>query len=455
MNDLGTNITIAQASEENTEIPRSESLSEGASERLRPETSEELSESIFSASLPEKIFSLLMFPIAFLYVHVFFSGDAYLWIFAAFTLVFLAAAEILFYKRRRTAESIVFLVSCLVILGGFVFGKRQVWNELFQMFFLHLFGVYFVLCRSDRLLAGKSGSLLLLDGIHAFFIRPFTSYFDFLQTRTIGTIFRDRIKKSDENKVQRIPFIVIAILTGALLLRMALMMLTAADAEYASLMMNLANLIKVDLPSAQVLLEISLTLLVSPYLYGIFGSCVRESEEECRAKGRAVYDFLEKCRKVPQMVWILLISLFTAFYTAFFFIQARTMLPTFLLQLPQGMTYAENAHAGFGYMCGVNLINFVLLYLASRSSEHRTMGLRSAIVLMTLENMLFSVIAFLKLYIYIRAFGFTPLRMQSIWLASVLLYAGICILVHVFTGKETVRAWFLGSAVSLAVLCVF
>ena len=49
--------------------------------------------------------------------------------------------------------------------------------------FLHLFGVYWLLCRSGRLSMGESSTLLPLDALDGFVVIPF-KYF-FLRIRTV------------------------------------------------------------------------------------------------------------------------------------------------------------------------------------------------------------------------------------------------------------------------------
>ena len=69
-------------------------------------------------------------------------------------------------------------------------------------------------------------------------------------------------------------------------------------------------------------------------------------------------------------------------------------------------------------------LNFVLLWLVTRMSKppvsERKVSLALCVTLLA-ESILFAVIALSKLALYIDCFGFTPLRLQSTWLALVLL----------------------------------
>ncbi|MBQ7077949.1 MAG: DUF4173 domain-containing protein, partial [Lachnospiraceae bacterium] len=77
-----------------------------------------------------------------------------------------------------------------------------------------------------------------------------------------------------------------------------------------------------------------------------------------------------------------------------------------------------------------------------------------ASLVLNCESMLFAVIAVLKIMMYINAYGFTPLRLQSIWAAVVLFYGCICVMINTLTGKSTAKTWFFGSAATLVLLCV-
>jgi hypothetical protein len=79
-------------------------------------------------------------------------------------------------------------------------------------------------------------------------------------------------------------------------------------------------------------------------------------------------------------------------------------------------------------------------------------GLRALVTVLLAESMLLAVVALSKLGLYISCFGFTPLRLQSTWLACVLLAACAAALVSLWTGRRTMRAWMIFGAVTLAAL---
>ena len=80
--------------------------------------------------------------------------------------------------------------------------------------------------------------------------------------------------------------------------------------------------------------------------------------------------------------------------------------------------------------------------------------LRIAGLVLIAESALLAVVALSKLGLYIDCFGFTPLRLQSTWLACTLLFGCGCAAVSLLTGRRTFRAWMIFGSVTLTALCL-
>jgi hypothetical protein len=65
------------------------------------------------------------------------------------------------------------------------------------------------------------------------------------------------------------------------------------------------------------------------------------------------------------------------------------------------------------------------------------------------------VVAASKIALYIDCFGFTPLRLQSMWLVCVLFAGCVAALYSLLTGKKSFRAWMFFGAASLSLLCLY
>ena len=165
---------------------------------------------------------------------------------------------------------------------------------------------------------------------------------------------------------------------------------------------------------------------------------------------------LGQLRIVPARVWSMCLAVFIAVYAVFFVMQGGYIFGAFSRTLPEGMTVAQYARQGFFELCRVMALNFVLLWLVTRMSaqpvRERRLSLALCLALLA-ESILFAVVALSKLALYIDCFGFTPLRLESTWLASVLLAGCVAAAYSLITGRRSCRAWMIFGAVTLSALC--
>ncbi len=403
----------------------------------------------FITNIAEKIFSVLMWPVCFLYSSMFFEKDG-TWniLFGIFVLLFLFIGETLYWNRKRTVESWLMMVMTVIGAVSVCFQIGEVWENAMKAFFTHLFGIYWIMCRSGRLAEGKTSHMMVWDGITAFCVMPFKNWP--LNVRTIISIFRT---KKDGKSKKTVPIVLLASVIGIILFFIALSFLRNADDGFNDLMVQIGDFLKIKWDETLVA-KIFMTAFSATWLYGLFGGCHRETAEQVSKRGDNVKWFVGKLRKVPGLVWVIFIGLFSVFYIVFFIMQGNYLFDAFIMKLPQEFTYSQYARKGFGDMCGVMVVNFILLWLSTRTSAGKELAVKISCTVLNVESMLFALIAFLKIYMYIDAYGFTPLRFQSIWAATVLFFACICVCISMFTKKKTAHIWFFGSAVSLAALCL-
>ncbi len=402
----------------------------------------------FTATVVEKVFAFLVIPICYIYSEMLFASSG-TWniLFGVFVLIFLIMGEIMFWSRKRTVES--WIMMALTVAGAVTtcLSIGEVWEDELKAFFTHLFAVYWILVRSGRLSEGVTSHMMVWDGITGFCVMPFKNWP--LDVRVIVSTFKT---KNDSKAKKTVPIVILASVVAVILFFIALSYLRNADDNYNELMEKIGEFIKIYW-DVELIPKIMIAMFIGTWLYGLIGGCFRETEEQVRHRGDNVKWFVGKLRKVPGLVWVIFIGLFSVFYAIFFFMQGNYLFGAFSMRLPEEFTYSEYARKGFGEMCGVMVINFILLWLSTRTSETYKTPVKIACTVLNAESMLFALIAFLKIFMYIHAYGFTPLRFQSIWAATVLFFACICVSVSMLSGKKTARIWFYASAISLAGLC--
>jgi len=402
-----------------------------------------------TAGTSEKIISILIWPLCFLYASMVFENDkAFDIMFGIFVLLFITFTEILYWNRKNNAESLAMLVMTIIIASSVCFSFGNVWEKEIRVFFAHLYAVYWVLCRSDRLAEGETSHMMVWDGIVGFFVMPFKHFL--LNAKTIFTVFRTggcvKNKKS-------VPFVLLASFAAAVLFFIALSYLMDADDNYNALMQDIGRFFKIDIDYLFIP-KVIITAFASTYLYGLLGGCYRESKEQVYCRAGRVKGFVEALRKVPGSVWVVFIGFFSLFYAIFFIMQGHYLFDAFIMKLPQEFTYSQYARKGFGDMCGVMVVNFILFWLSTRTVHTLDKPIKIASLILNVESMFFALIAFLKIAMYIRAYGFTPLRFESIWAATVLMFACVCVMINMLTGRKMAKIWFMVSAATLTVLCI-
>lgn len=403
----------------------------------------------FEATKREILLALCLYPV----VYAFYLADSGARLFPVFCALFCAMAEALYWELPRTRESWFWLGCVLLTAITGTYGRNLVWGGLTPLF-THAFAVYWVLCRSGRLLEGESGHLLPLDALFGLIVFPFKHIF--LRIRTLA--FAAAHRKSGEKRPAAGYF---AIAAGALfslgLLALAIRNLSGADEAFAEAAEKLLAALTPKFDEI-VLWRLLASLPIGAYLFGLIAGTGRETVESVRARGARVNAGLQGLRRVPALVWGMALGVFALVYLTFFGLQAGYLFGAFSRRLPEGYTVAEYARQGFFSLCRVMAVNFALLWLVTRACARpvrKDKPLLALCAVLLCQSLVFAVIAASKLYLYIDCFGFTPRRLQSAWMILVLAAGAICALVSTLTGKKTMKLWMLLSAAALTLLSLY
>ena len=402
----------------------------------------------FTASVPEFWAALAMYALAWIWFYL--DEPAWLCVIVA---GFIALTELLHWRSPRPRESWFWLGCMLTLTAAVVLKRCRAWDGPARpTFFLHIFAVWWLLCRSGRLAEGESGRLLPLDALHGFLVFPFKHFFLRIRSLWYGLTHIGRGER--RVKTEAVVWSLGAVLLAVLLFIKAVQLLSQADALFGAKLRGLAELFDFEFDS----LQLVLSLPVGAYLFGLIAGAAREDAEAIRARGSRLKYWLASMRKVPDGVFAGLMAAFGLLYLAFFLFQSSYLFGAFTRTLPEGFVVAEYARQGFFELCKVMAVNFVLLWLAARFAskplrERRL--LRACAAILLAESLLFAVVAASKLGLYIDCFGFTPLRLQSFWLVTVLAAGCVCSLITLCTRKKSFRFWMFFGAATLCLLCLY
>lgn len=398
--------------------------------------------------------ALAMYPVAYIYTLIAGPrGD--LW-FGVFTLMFVALAEYLLWDKPRSGESWVWLGCLLVISACVSFGWGRVWEAGMSILFGHALAVWWVLVRSGALLQGETGTLLPLDVFDGLIRLPFGNFF--LRLRCLWTGTRRDAEREGERR-RTLPAILAAAL-ALLLLYWAADSLASADKGFGRMVSGILSFLAPKDTEALVtaLLRLLFSLPVGAWLYGLLVGGRRSDRAELDARAGEARKVLARLRAVPEGLWLVCMGLFALVYLLFFIVQGRYLFGAFTRTLPEGFIVSEYARQGFFELCRVMGINFLLLWLVTRTGRDGPAGGRGKRLMCTLllaAGLFFAVVALSKLGLYISCFGFTPRRLQSTWLAALLLTASLCALYSLWTGKKSFRFLTLFAAVTLTLLHLY
>lgn len=379
-------------------------------------------------------------------------------------LFYIGLVELVNRGRRRLKESWVWLGCYAAALAGIAFWRLEVWDETQHSLFLFIFGIWWALSRGGALLERQSGRLLPLDAANGFLLFPFRHFF--LRARTAGyalaRLWRKRLRPMLRRGEGPVSAAALAWTAGAILMAGGLFaaagcLLSAADEGFAGMMRGAAGLFRIRV-SVDAVNALRLSLPLGAYLFGAAAGPGRESRPRLRAQADRVDALWARLRQVPPVAWTALMAAFALLYALFFAVQGSYLFGAFTRTLPAGFIVSEYARRGFFELCGVMAVNFALLWLAVRLSAapvRENRPLLAACLLLLGESALLAVVALSKLGLYIDCFGFTPLRLQSSWLACVLLFGCGCAAASLLTGRKTFRAWMFFGAATLAALCLY
>ena len=410
---------------------------------------------VFTASKAEKCTALFMYIAAYIYALT--TGSRWeLWL-AVFVALFVLMVEYLDRGVPRSKESWVWLGCAVLVTACTALDRSRVWGEFYSIAAVHILAVWWALSRGGALIEGESGHLLPLDALNGFVRIPFGNFS--LRLRCVGAWIKDmsRGRKSNKNTVIAS---ISAIVLGVLLLWWAASSLASADSGFGRMVSGVLDSLRINLGTDfwDFLFRLAVSLPVGAYVFGLIAGTVRLPKEKLQAQRDGLNGFLAKLRVVPNGVWVAVTAAFAAVYLLFFIVQGSYLFGAFARRLPEGFIVSQYAREGFFELCRVIAINFTLLWFITRSASKPVRESRAAMLMCTLlliAGALIAVISISKLCLYISCFGFTPRRLQSFWLALVMLCGCGCAVYSLWTGRKSFCLWMMFGAVTLSLLSVY
>ena len=386
--------------------------------------------------------SIASYAIGFLYISCFlfgFYGDVHkLWhplLFAAAFTLWGLYTLVKPLEPARLPYLICMLLTALAAALGLCHATSG-WSTLA----LHGFAVCWVLSRENW---DESWICLLANGLRGVFLTPFQNFF--LREKTLLSSLRGNIPGKGNRKLLLTSTVAIALALPLFFL--AGNLLGQADSSFQALTDGFLSLFRLDMPQwvGFFLERFLFGLPVGGYLYGMLASASPALPQVLREKNHSFFP----CRTVQCIL-----GAFIGLYLLFFAVQANTLLAVFRNQVPGKLTASAYARTGFFQLCQVMAINFLLVGLGNLLTKAPG-RLRLPCQILMVQSVFLAVSAAGKLLLYIRRFGFTPLRLLSFWAVLVLTAGSLLTMASLQGKKRCLRLWLWFASLTFTVLCFY
>lgn len=399
------------------------------------------------------LYAVLMYPLAYLYIRgVAFAKEYPGWGMPVFAVLFLLYTELAARRAGRTAakETPVWAGCWLALSVALpLFGYQPEPLGGWQGMVWHLYAVWYVLARCGMLAQGRSGSLVLLDGLAGVFRLPFGNFF--LRVRTVFSALKTGLH--GRIKVRKALRVLATVALTLALCGVAWGLLAAADANFAALGQSVAdwwNSLLNNIKFIDTLMYILLSLPVGAWLYGlVFGALRRTEPPTTAAQCTAA---LEHARIVPRSTATVAVAALCGVYALFFAVQAGEWFAAAPLGLsaPDAAAFAVD---GFWELQKILLLNFGVLagvHFLGRAPLPKALA-----AVFCGFGLAFAALAAGKLAVYVVLYGLTPRRVIAGWFLGVLAVWCVLALVRVFRAIPAAKLAIFTAALSFTVLsCV-
>ncbi len=374
-----------------------------------------------------------------------------------FTIVLLTGAEYVCQNVRRN-KAVFFWNTCVVLIalsfvlevGPFIGRGMDSIIIFFMLFMLHVLAVYAILVRGNWLVGEEASGYLLLDLLNGMIIIPCCNFI--LRMRMICNGIKVMLRQRMEKKSL---YVGISVLAGAgAFLIYAISLLSNADDNFGKIFENILFSFTLSEFWLEQIFFVVLSLPVGAYLFGlVMGGLVNKTEVFNREKIEAC---MQKWQEAPSTILTIALVMFCGVYGIYLWLQGGYFFSAFMGNLPEEFTFAEYARQGFFELCRIIGLNIFLFWIVVKISEleiHKTKSLRVMLLIFHVQGLLFVATACSKVVLYIYAYGFTAMRVMSLWAISILLGAVVLAIAYMFGVKNVVKKWLYFMAVTLTLVC--
>jgi hypothetical protein len=270
--------------------------------------------------------------------------------------------------------------------------------------------------------------MLLFDTLKAVFVMPFINFAD------CPTALKQAGKKNSRGKT--LTYIAIGILITIPTTGLIVSLLSQADETFKSLL----NYFFKD-SFKDIIVNVIQLLFSIPFAFYIFSTWMANMEK--KKTGLLTPEksklFINKIRFAPEAMVYTAVTPICIVYLIFFASQTAYFLSAFSNILPEGITYAEYARRGFFELCGVIVINIIIilamLLFSKRKVDKAPKPLKVYIIMLSTFTIMLIATAISKMVMYIDNYGLTLLRVYTTWFMVLAGLIFVLLIINQFNSK--------------------
>ncbi len=246
-----------------------------------------------------------------------------------------------------------------------------------------------------------------------YYIKDFFTALLCIPIRYISSLFVAVKSLLGELKAEKLKPVFAGLALSVPVLIFVVPLLVAADENMESLFSELTCFL-VDGNKRIAFLKFLLTFAIGSKIFAvIFGNSVYDEDEE----------YAEDRKYISPVTVVSMVVPLCILYIVFFFSQIGYFASAFFGTLPENFSYSEYARRGFFELCFIAAINLgVIIYINFRCEKDNGKSppvLRICIIMLSFYTEVMIATALSKMLMYIKSYGFTPLRV----------YPTVCIIV--------------------------
>lgn len=320
--------------------------------------------------------------------------------------IVLYVISVLVYAKLKAvklnSESIILSVLMILLAISFtVFYNYSL--SIFMQIAMGFMLIYLPVTVFNKLIKSETSALILYDYINALVLIPIHNATSFWLC-----MFSKRGKSSSSTKTKYFLHISLGLLIGTPFIIIVVFLLSSADATFKNIFDNLFNF---DISIPKNIGTLIWSLPMATYLYAlIYGSSIEDNSKSFNID--KFNKTMDNAASIPRLSLYTVNVVICCFYILFIGIQAIYFIDILGGSLPTDFTYSDYARRGFFELLAVALINIVFIAVAKILSvkNENNKYMRIHIILNSILTLVLISVAFAKMYLYIRTYGLTTLR---------------------------------------------